>query len=58
MAWQGKVFDAEHGTVNNRVSPFGFESVLARIYKGGVGSTARNASTTRKRPVDAADALI
>jgi hypothetical protein len=58
MAWQGKVFDAEHGTVNNSVSPFGFESALARVYKEGVGSTARNASITRKRPVDAADALV
>jgi hypothetical protein len=32
MAWQGKVFDAKHGRVNNRVSPFGFESVPARVY--------------------------
>jgi hypothetical protein len=34
MAWQGKVFDAKHRRVNNRVSPFGFSSVPARVYRG------------------------
>jgi hypothetical protein len=33
MVWQGKVFDAEQGRVRNLVSPFGFESVSARVYK-------------------------
>jgi hypothetical protein len=33
MVWQGKVFDAQHGRANNRVLPFSFESVPAKVYK-------------------------
>src|SRR5882724_9874274 len=33
FAWQGKVFDAEHVRVNNRVLPFGFETTHAKVYK-------------------------
>jgi hypothetical protein len=33
MVWQGKVFDAEHRRVKNLLSPFGLESVSARVYK-------------------------
>ena len=32
FAWQGKVFDAEHGRLNNLVLPPGFEAVPARVY--------------------------
>jgi hypothetical protein len=33
FGWQGKVFDAEKGVLKNRVSIFGFEAILARVYK-------------------------
>jgi hypothetical protein len=31
--WKGKVFDAETGTLRNRVLPFGIESVPAKVYR-------------------------
>lgn len=34
FAWQGKVFDAEKGLLKNRVSVFGFNAIVARVYKG------------------------
>jgi hypothetical protein len=34
FGWQGKVFDAEKGSLKNRLSPFGFEAVSAKVYKG------------------------
>ena len=34
LAWQGKVFDAEKGSLKNRLSPFGFHAVSAKVYKG------------------------
>lgn len=34
FAWQGKVFDAEKGFLKNRISSFGFEAIVARVYKG------------------------
>src|ERR1700704_4905142 len=33
LAWQGKVFDAEHGRANNRILPFDLETVPAKVYK-------------------------
>jgi hypothetical protein len=33
VAWQGKVFDAEHGMATNRLLPLSFESVPARVYR-------------------------
>lgn len=32
FAWQGKVFDAAHGTLVNRISPFGFDAIIADVY--------------------------
>ena len=33
FGWQGKVFDAQKGVLKNKVLVFGFEAVLAKIYK-------------------------
>jgi hypothetical protein len=33
FAWQGKVFDAEHGFLRNRILPFGLHAIIARVYK-------------------------
>jgi len=33
FAWQGKVFDAEHGTLKNRILPFGINAIIAKVYK-------------------------
>ena len=33
FGWQGKVFDAEKGVLKNRVLVFGFEAILAKVYK-------------------------
>lgn len=32
FAWQGKVFDAEHGTLVNRITPFGLDAIIADVY--------------------------
>jgi hypothetical protein len=34
FAWQGKVFNAERGTLVNRISPFGLDAILAEVYFG------------------------
>jgi hypothetical protein len=34
FAWQGKVFDAEKGLLKNRILVFGFDAIVARVYKG------------------------
>ena len=34
FAWQGKVFDAEHGTLRNKVGLFGLNAIVAEVYKG------------------------
>lgn len=34
FAWQGKVFDAQKGHLNNRILPFGLNAIIARVYKG------------------------
>ena len=33
FGWQGKVFDAEKGVLRNRVTTFGFEGIIAKVYK-------------------------
>jgi hypothetical protein len=33
FAWQGKTFDAEHGTLTNRISAFGVNAIVAQVYK-------------------------
>jgi hypothetical protein len=33
FAWQGKVFDAKKGLLKNRISAFGLEAIVARVYK-------------------------
>jgi hypothetical protein len=33
FAWQGKNFDGKKGLLKNRILPFGFNAILARIYK-------------------------
>ena len=33
FAWQGKVFDAKKGLLKNRISVFGLEAIVARVYK-------------------------
>ena len=34
FAWQGKVFDAAHGTLRNRILAPGIEAIVAQVYKG------------------------
>ncbi len=34
FAWQGKVFDAKKGVLKNRISPFGLNAIIAKVYKG------------------------
>ena len=34
FAWQGKTFDAEHGTLTNRISAFGVNAIVAQVYVG------------------------
>ena len=33
FAWQGKVFDREHGTLRNHILPFGLKAIVAQVYK-------------------------
>ncbi len=34
FAWQGKVFDAKAGELKNRILPFGWNAIVARVYPG------------------------
>ena len=34
FAWQGKIFDAAHGTLKNRILAFGLQAIIAKVYKG------------------------
>ena len=34
FAWQGKVFDAKAGVLQNHILPFGLKAIIARVYKG------------------------
>jgi hypothetical protein len=34
FSWQGKTFDAAHGTLTNRISAFGVNAIVAEVYKG------------------------
>ena len=34
FVWQGKTFDAAHGTLRNRILPFGLNAIVAEVYKG------------------------
>ena len=33
FAWQGKVFDATRGLLNNRILAFGLNAIIAKVYK-------------------------
>jgi hypothetical protein len=33
FCWQGKNFDAAHGTLTNRILPFGLNAIVAEVYK-------------------------
>ncbi len=33
FAWQGKVFDAAHNVLVNRITPFGINAIVAEVYK-------------------------
>ena len=33
FAWQGKTFDAKGGLLKNRISAFGLNAIIARVYK-------------------------
>jgi hypothetical protein len=33
FTWQGKTFDAAHGTLTNRITAFGVNAIVAQIYK-------------------------
>ncbi len=32
--WQGKIFDAKAGLLNNKILPFGIAAIVAQVYKG------------------------
>jgi hypothetical protein len=32
FAWQGKTFDGPHGTLRNRITPFGLDEIVAEVY--------------------------
>ncbi|MEZ5291115.1 MAG: hypothetical protein R2745_08540 [Vicinamibacterales bacterium] len=34
FVWKGKSFDAEHGTLRNRISVLGFNAIVASVYHG------------------------
>jgi hypothetical protein len=34
FGWQGKTFDARHGTLRNRITVFGFNAIVAQVYLG------------------------
>jgi hypothetical protein len=34
FAWQGKVFDGKKGVLRNKISPFGLNAIIAKVYKG------------------------
>ena len=34
FAWQGKTFDPAKGILRNRISPFGLNAIIAKVYKG------------------------
>ena len=34
FAWQGKVFDPEKGVLRNKITPFGLNAIIAKVYKG------------------------
>jgi len=34
FGWQGKTFDDPHGTLRNRILPFGLNAIVAEVYKG------------------------
>jgi hypothetical protein len=34
FTWQGKSFDAAHGTLTNRILAFGLNAIVAQVYKG------------------------
>ncbi len=33
FVWQGKTFDAAHGTLTNHISAFGLNAIVAEVYK-------------------------
>lgn len=33
FTWHGKTFDAEHGTLTNRILVFGLNAIVAQVYK-------------------------
>ncbi len=34
FGWQGKTFNADKGTLTNRILPFGLNAIIAKVYKG------------------------
>jgi glutaredoxin-related protein len=34
FGWQGKTFDARHGTLRNRITAFGINAIIAQVYAG------------------------
>ena len=34
FAWQGKTFDAANGVLRNRITHFGINAIIAKVYKG------------------------
>ena len=34
FAWQGKIFDPEHGVLRNKITALGLHAIIAKVYKG------------------------
>ena len=34
FTWKGKVFDPEKGVLRNKITPFGLNAIIAKVYKG------------------------
>lgn len=34
FGWQGKIFDAQSGTLKNKILAFGVHAIIAKVYKG------------------------
>jgi len=34
FSWQGKIFDSKAGLLKNKITPFGFAAIVAKVYKG------------------------
>jgi hypothetical protein len=46
FVWQGKTFDANTGTLRNRILPFGLNAIVAKVYKTPTNASGILRTTT------------